>query len=36
MRAIGVSYGYGSRGELEAAGVYATVDRPEDLLPLLL
>jgi len=27
MRAIGVSYGCGSRRELEVAGVYATVER---------
>jgi len=36
MRTIGVTYGYGSRAELKEAGAHEIVDRPEDLLPLLL
>jgi phosphoglycolate phosphatase len=36
MRAIGVTYGYGSCEELEKAGAHEIVDQPEDLLPLLL
>lgn len=35
MRAIGVTYGYGSREELEKAGAEETVNNPEDLLSLL-
>jgi phosphoglycolate phosphatase len=35
MRAIGVSYGYGSIEELERAGVHEIVDRPEVLLKIL-
>ena len=35
MRSIGVTYGYGSRQELEGAAPDELVDRPEDLLPLL-
>lgn len=33
---IGVTYGYGDRAELEAAGAKAVVDTPEELLKLLL
>lgn len=36
MRAIGVTYGYGSLEELKKAGAHEIVDQPEDLLPLLL
>lgn len=36
MRAIGVSYGYGSVEELRSAGAAEIIGRPEDLLPLLL
>ena len=35
MRAIGVTYGYGSREELEKAGAEEIVSQPEDLLSLL-
>ncbi len=35
MRAIGVTYGYGSREELEKAGATETVSQPEDLLSVL-
>jgi phosphoglycolate phosphatase len=35
MRAIGVTYGYGSREELQKAGAAEIVSRPEDLLSLL-
>jgi phosphoglycolate phosphatase len=35
MRSISVTYGYGSRSELEAAAPDELVDRPEDLVALL-
>jgi len=35
MRAIGVTYGYGSREELQKAGAEETVSQPQDLLSLL-
>jgi len=35
MRAIGVTYGFGSRQELESAGAHAIADRPEELQSLL-
>jgi len=36
MHAIGVLYGYGSKGELKKAGARHLVDTPQDLVPLLL
>lgn len=36
LPAIGVTYGYGDRAELEAAGATAVADTPEELLKLLL
>jgi phosphoglycolate phosphatase-like HAD superfamily hydrolase len=36
MQTIGVTYGYGSRAELEQAAPDVLVDRPSDLLGLLL